>query len=73
MRARWYVTVAAVALLSLVARPMGEVSFAQGEYSLLQGAIDLHLHIDPDTPVGNVDAIEIAGMKRAQAQGLRDS
>ena len=71
MRTKWYAAVAAVALLSLVARPMGEVSFAQGEYSLLQGAIDLHLHIDPDTPVGNVDAIEIAGMKRAQAQGLR--
>ena len=71
MRTKWYAAVAAVALLSLVVRPMGEVSFAQGEYSLLEGAIDLHLHIDPDTPVGNVDAIEIEGMRRAQAQGLR--
>ena len=71
MRTKWYAAVAAVALLSLVARPMGEVSFAQGEYSLLEGAIDLHLHIDPDTPVGNVDAIEIDAMRRAQAEGLR--
>ena len=71
MRIKWYAAMAAVAVLSLVARPMGEVSFAQGEYSLLDGAIDLHLHIDPDTPVGNVDAIEIDGMRRAQAEGLR--
>ena len=71
MRTRWYVAVAAVALLSLVARPTWQVSFAQGEYSLLEGAIDLHLHIDPDTPVGNVDAIELDGMRQAQAEGLR--
>ena len=49
MRTKWYIAVAALAFLSLVARPAWEVSFAQGEYSLLEGAIDLHLHIDPDT------------------------
>ena len=71
MRTKSYVAVGVVALLSLVARPLGHVVFAQGEYSLLDGAIDLHLHIDPDTPTGNVDSIDIEGMKRAQADGLR--
>jgi hypothetical protein len=41
------------------------------EYRLLQGAIDIHLHIDPDTETRSVDAIDIAKMKFARAQGLR--
>ena len=42
-----------------------------GEYQLLQGAIDIHLHIDPDSDTRSVDAIDIAMMKFASAQGIR--
>ena len=44
---------------------------ASGGYRLLDGAIDIHLHIDPDTETGSVDAVDIARMKFAHAQGLR--
>ncbi|MBM3778037.1 MAG: hypothetical protein FJW23_07320 [Acidimicrobiia bacterium] len=40
-------------------------------YRLLQGAIDLHFHIDPDTNTGSVDAATIEYMRFARAQGLR--
>src|SRR5437867_2863103 len=44
---------------------------SSGEYRLLQGAIDVHLHIDPDMDDRSVDAVDIAKMKFARAQGLR--
>lgn len=44
---------------------------ASGGYRLLDGAIDIHLHIDPDSDTRAVDAIDIAGMRFAQSQGLR--
>jgi hypothetical protein len=44
---------------------------AGGGYRLLDGAVDIHLHIDPDTETRAVDAIDIARMKFARAQGLR--
>jgi len=40
-------------------------------YSLLDGAIDLHLHIDPDSDTRAFDAIEIPEMQLAQKRGLR--
>ena len=43
-----------------------------GGYRLLQGAIDVHLHIDPDlSDTRSVDAATIERMKFARAQGLR--
>jgi len=69
------VLVAAVVFFKSGSLPASEISLSQTEeseeYSLLDGAIDLHLHIDPDTPVGQVDAIDIEGMKFAKAQGMR--
>ncbi|MBM3777977.1 MAG: hypothetical protein FJW23_07010 [Acidimicrobiia bacterium] len=45
---------------------------ASDGYSLLRGAIDVHLHIDPDvSETRAVDAIDIARMKFGRAQGLR--
>ena len=41
-------------------------------YRLLRGAIDLHLHIDPDiSETRAVDAVDIAMLKFASAQGIR--
>ena len=71
MRTKWYVAVAAFGLLGLVASPMRHVGLAQDGYSLLDGAIDLHLHIDPDRPTAAGDSIELSGMKFARAQGIR--
>jgi hypothetical protein len=66
------VATAAAAVLGVVAISPWSVGFAQsGEYSLLEGAIDLHLHIDPDTPTGNVDSIDMAGFALAHARGIR--
>jgi len=43
-----------------------------GAYSLLKGAIDVHLHIDPDvSETQAVDAVDIARMRFARAQGIR--
>ena len=71
MRTKWYVAVAAVTLFGLVASQTRQVGLAQGGYSLLDGAIDLHLHIDPDRPTAAGDSIELSGMRFAQAQGIR--
>jgi hypothetical protein len=46
-------------------------SAGSGGYRLLQGAIDVHLHIDPDTDTASVDAMDFAKMKFARAQGMR--
>jgi hypothetical protein len=46
-------------------------SSGAGGYRLLDGAIDVHLHIDPDTDTRSVDAIDIAKMKFARSQGMR--
>lgn len=67
---------AAFTALGLLGKPTWGVVSAQpsgaaGGYRLLQGAIDVHLHIDPDTDTRSVDAVDIARMKFARAQGIR--
>src|SRR5262245_42056970 len=44
----------------------------EGGYSLLKGAIDLHLHVDPDiNETMAVDTIDIAKLRFARDQGIR--
>jgi hypothetical protein len=53
---------------AVAAQPAG----APGEYSLLRGAIDVHLHVDPDvSETQSVDAVDIAKLRFARAQGIR--
>lgn len=63
-----------LALRGIPLRGAGSVQGAApaGGYRLLQGAIDVHFHIDPDvSDTISVDAADIARMRFARAQGLR--
>jgi hypothetical protein len=64
---------AALIVLGLLAYPIWGAAQSSGAsgYRLLQGAIDVHLHIDPDTDTSSVDAVDIARMKFARTQGIR--
>src|SRR5262245_40267986 len=57
--------------LALCGRIVAAQSAGTGGYRLLQDAIDVHLHIDPDTETSSVDAMDIARMKFARQQGMR--
>jgi hypothetical protein len=72
---RWILVTSALLLLPALAL-CGRTIAAQpaagtGGYRLLQDAVDVHLHIDPDTETSSVDAMDIARMKFARQQGMR--
>ena len=58
--------------LSLQGIGVAQTAAPAGGYRLLQGAIDVHFHIDPDvSDTRSVDAATIERMKFARTQGLR--
>jgi hypothetical protein len=66
-----------IVALAVLGRVLWPVASAQSGgtgsgYSLLKGAIDLHLHVDPDvSETQAVDTIDIAKLRFARDQGIR--
>ena len=74
LRVRLIIALAMVVLLGRIAWPVASAQSGgtAGGYSLLKGAIDMHLHVDPDvSETQAVDTIDIAKLRYARDQGIR--